>query len=171
MTEYNKTSVFHLLGISHRIANQQVIMQEKISSHKRLYIRPRVTKISINRPNGRGTRMIYDIIMQSMKDNVGREISISFSREEADSTFSGIDFAYKRTILLNEYRFVMEGLAKVSRNPLSKIKPFKMQIDYIFANDVFYEAVYCKNQTIRHLKLLELDYVEEQSKPSHHEIV
>ena len=117
-------------------------------------------------PNGmkqsidRGSKMTYRVLTQGVFDNVGKNIVLRFGRTEEDMITSNVDFYFRELRLLTPKRFVLEGYANMSRSPISvgKTKPRKIQIDYRFDQQQFYEAVYCANGTVRDLKLLKLDY-------------
>jgi hypothetical protein len=104
--------------------------------------------------------MTYRVLTQGIKDNVGEYIVLRFGRTEEDSTTSNVDFYFRELRLLTHKRFVLEGYANMSRSPISvgKTKPKKIQIDYQFDTQQFYEAVYCANGTVRDMKPLNLDY-------------
>ena len=108
----------------------------------------------------RGSSMAYRVLTQGVKDNVGEYVVLRFGRTEEDMTTSNVDFTFKELRLLTPKRFVLEGYANMSRSPISigKTKPKKIQIDYQFDTQQFYEAVYCANGTVRDMKPLNLDY-------------
>lgn len=81
-------------------------------------------------------------------------IVLKFGRTEVDSSTSSVEFTFKEVKLLTPKHFVIEGEANISRCPLPK----KMLIDYMFGTQQFYEAICCANGTVRHMKLLCLDY-------------
>lgn len=106
----------------------------------------------------RASEITYEVLTQGVKDNVGDSFELKFGRKEIDGTTSEVVFTFKEVRLLTKTRFVIEGNVKTSRcpNPLGKIKPKRIQIDYHFDNETFYEAVYCANGTIRDKKPLKL---------------
>lgn len=108
----------------------------------------------------RGSKMTYRVLTQGVFDNVGENIVLRFGRTEEDFTTSNVDFYFKELRLLTTKRFVIEGTCSMSRSPISvaKTKPKKIQIDYKFDEQQFYEAVYCANGTVRDIKPLNLDY-------------
>lgn len=105
-------------------------------------------------------KMTYGVLTQGLFDTVGENIVLRFGRTEEDMTTSNVDFYFRELRLLNPKRFVLEGCADMSRSPMSvgKTKPRKIQIDYRFDRQQFYEAVYCANGTVRDMKPLKLDY-------------
>lgn len=108
----------------------------------------------------RGSKMTYQVLTQGIFDNVGKSIVLRFGRTEEDFTTSNVDFYFNELRLLTPKRFVIEGTCNMSRSPISvgKTKPKKIQIDYKFDEQQFYEAVYCANGTVRDIKPLNLDY-------------
>ena len=98
--------------------------------------------------------MTYKVLTQGIFDNVKENIVLFFGRPEEDFTTNNVDFYFKELILLTPKRFVMEGYANMSRSPISR----KIQIDYRFDQQQFYEAVYCANGIVRDMKPLKLDY-------------
>ena len=121
---------------------------------------PTGMKQSVRAKRDRGNKMAYRVLTQGIFDNVGENIVLYFGRTEEDFTTSNVDFYFKELRLLTHKRFVMEGYANMSRSPISvgKAKPRKIQIDYRFDQQQFYEAVYCANGTVRDMKPLKLDY-------------
>ena len=115
---------------------------------------------SIRNKRDRAGKMSYKVLTQGIFDNVGENIMLYFGRTEEDFTTSNVDFYFKELRLLTPNRFVIEGYAKMTRSPISvgKTKPRKIQIDYRFDQQQFYEAVYCANGTVRDMKPLKLDY-------------
>ena len=106
------------------------------------------------------SKMTYKVLTQGVFDNVGKSIVLRFGRSEEDFTISNVDFYFNELRLLTPKRFVIEGTCNMSRSPISdgKRKPKKIQIDYKFEEQQFYEAVYCANGTVRDIKPLNLDY-------------
>ena len=106
------------------------------------------------------SKMSYKVLTQGVFDNVGKNIVLKFGRTEEDFTTSNVDFYFKELRLLTPKRFVIEGTCDMSRSPIpvGKRKPKKIQIDYKFEEQQFYEAIYCANGTIRDIKPLNLDY-------------
>ena len=121
---------------------------------------PNGMKQSVWAKRDRANKMTYRVLTQGIFDNAGENIVLYFGRTEEDFITSNVDFYFKELRLLTPKRFVMEGYANMSRSPISvgKAKPRKIQIDYRFDQQQFYEAVYCANGTVRDLKLLKLDY-------------
>ena len=117
-------------------------------------------KQSMRSERDRESKMTYEVLTQGLLDNVSKNIVLMFGRTEEDFTTSNVDFYFKELRLLTPMRFVMEGYAEMSRSPISvgKAKPKKIQIDYRFDQQQFYEAVYRANGTIRDRKPLTLDY-------------
>lgn len=123
-------------------------------------------KKSIRDKRDRSSSMIYKVLTQGIKDNIGENFVLMFGRKEEDMTTSNVDFYFQELKLLTPKRFVIEGYANLSRSPISigKAKPKKIQIDYRFDTQQFYEAVYCANKTVRDMKKLNLDYAGDEGR-------
>lgn len=108
---------------------------------------------------------IYDKITQGVKDNIGDSLRLTFGRKELDRSTSTIVFYFDKVVLLTKQRAVIEGRVMESRSPIptGRTKPKRIQIDYHFYDQTFYEAVYCANNTVRDMKPLKLDYSEDGS--------
>jgi len=121
---------------------------------------PNGMRQSMRAKRDRGSKMTYRVLTQGIIDNVGNNIVLRFGRTEEDFTTSNVDFYFRELRLLTPKRFVIEGVCNMSRSPISvgKTKPRKIQIDYQFEQQQFYEAVYCANGTVRDMKPLNLDY-------------
>lgn len=98
----------------------------------------------------------YPGLTQGVINHIG-EFVLSFGRKEPDRTTSNVDFSFQSVRLLTEKRFVIEGLADISRFGRGK----KYLIDYRFDNQNFSEAVCCKNGTVRDMRSLKLVYTGE----------
>lgn len=150
--------------ITHRMATIPVISNmnsnDELLRGNNVETLPNGMKQSIRSKRDRGSKMTYRVLTQGVFDNVGKNIVLRFGRTEEDMITSNVDFYFRELRLLTPKRFVLEGYANMSRSPISvgKTKPRKIQIDYRFDQQQFYEAVYCANGTVRDLKLLKLDY-------------
>ena len=150
--------------ITHRMATIPVISNmnsnDGLLRGNNVETLPNGMKQSIRSKRDRGSKMTYRVLTQGVFDNVGENIVLRFGRTEEDMTTSNVDFYFRELRLLTPKRFVLEGYANMSRSPISvgKTKPRKIQIDYRFDQQQFYEAVYCANGIVRDLKLLKLDY-------------
>lgn len=102
---------------------------------------------------------IYKRLTQGVVDNVGSNFYLSFGREEPDGSTSEVEFYFTEVILLTEKRVVIQGNANMSRSdvPIGKKRPSTIQIDYHFDEQKFYEAVFCRNNTVRDKRPLSLD--------------
>lgn len=107
----------------------------------------------------RSSSISYDVLTQGVKDNIGESFVLKFGRKEEDRTVSDVTFTFDKVLVLTNDRFVIEGFCRMSRSPvsISRKKPTKIQIDYQWKEQKFYEAVYCANGTIRHKKELKLN--------------
>ena len=105
------------------------------------------------------SKLIYKELTQGVEDNVGKNFHLSFGRDEPDESTTDLHFFFDKVILLTDKRVVLEGQARMSRsgNPIGHYKPSTIQIDYIFDEQKFYEAVYCRNNTVRDMRELTLD--------------
>ena len=105
------------------------------------------------------SEQIYAQLTQGVKDNVGEYFHLSFSRKEPDESSSEVHFFFTEVLLLTDNRVVLKGDAKMSRSdiPIGKNRPKTIQIDYHFNENKFYEAVYCKNNTVRDIREISLD--------------
>ena len=150
--------------VGHRMATKPFVSNinsnDELSRGNDTETLPNGMKQSIRAKRDRGVKMTYKVLTQGIFDNVKENIVLFFGRPEEDFTTSNVDFYFKELILLTPKRFVMEGYANMSRSPISigKSKPRKIQIDYRFDQQQFYEAVYCANGTVRDMKPLKLDY-------------
>lgn len=150
--------------IGHRMATKPLVSNinsnDELSRGNDTETLPNGMKQSIRAKRDRGVKMTYKVLTQGIFDNVKENIVLFFGRPEEDFTTSNVDFYFKELILLTPKRFVMEGYANMSRSPISigKSKPRKIQIDYRFDQQQFYEAVHCANGTVRDMKPLKLDY-------------
>ena len=150
--------------VGHRMATKPLVSNinsnDELSRGNDTETLPNGMKQSIRAKRDRGVKMTYKVLTQGIFDNVKENIVLFFGRPEEDFTTSNVDFYFKELILLTPKRFVMEGYANMSRSPISigKSKPRKIQIDYRFDQQQFYEAVYCANGTVRDMKPLKLDY-------------
>lgn len=153
-----------LLEIDHRTATKPIVSNmnsnDELLRGNDIETLPNGSRQSIRAKRDRGSSMTYRVLTQGIKDNVGEYIVLRFGRTEEDSTTSNVDFYFRELRLLTSKRFVLEGYANMSRSPISvgKTKPKKIQIDYQFDTQQFYEAVYCANGTVRDMKPLNLDY-------------
>ena len=144
--------------IDHRTATKPIISNmnsnDELSRGNDGETLPTDMKQSIREKSDRGSKMTYRLLTQGLFDNVGENIVLEFGRTEVDMTTSNVDFYFRELRLLNPKRFVLEGYANTSRSPMQK----KMQIDYRFDKQQFYEAVYCANGTVRDMNPLKLDF-------------
>lgn len=144
--------------IGHRTATKPLVSNinsdDELSRGNDTETLPNGMKQSIKVKRDRGVKMTYKVLTQGIFDNVKENIVLFFGRPEEDFTTSNVDFYFKELILLTPKRFVMEGYANMSRSPISR----KIQIDYRFDQQQFYEAVYCANGIVRDMKPLKLDY-------------
>ena len=144
--------------IGHRTAAKPLVSNinsdDELSRGNDTETLPNGMKQSIKVKKDRGVKMTYKVLTQGIFDNVKENIVLFFGRPEEDFTTSNVDFYFKELILLTPKRFVMEGYANMSRSPISR----KIQIDYRFDQQQFYEAVYCANGIVRDMNPLKLDY-------------
>ena len=144
--------------INHRDATAPMVInmnaQDEIKRGNAIEVLPDGTILSFYDQRRKASAEIYDRLTQGIFDNVGENIVLRFGRTEMDMTTSNVDFYFRKLRLLSPKRFVLEGCANMSRSPTSR----KMQIDYRFDRQQFYEAVYCANGTVRDMKPLKLDY-------------
>ena len=144
--------------INHRDATAPMVInmnaQDEIKRGNAIEVLPDGTILSFYDQRRKASAEIYDRLTQGIFDNVGENIVLRFGRTEMDMTTSNVDFYFRKLRLLSPKRFVLEGCANMSRSPTSR----KMQIDYRFDQQQFYEAVYCANGTVRDMKPLKLDY-------------
>ena len=144
--------------IDHRTATKPIISNmnsdDELSRGNDVETLPTGMKQFMRAKRDRSSKMTYRVLTQGIFDNVGENIVLRFGRTEEDMTTSNVDFCFRKLRLLNPKRFVLEGYANTSRSPMPK----KMQIDYRFDQQQFYEAVYCANGTVRDMKPLKLDY-------------
>ena len=96
---------------------------------------------------------VYPMLTQGVINHIG-EFVLTFGRKEPDRSTSNVVFSFQSVRLLTEKRFVIEGLADISRFGKGK----KYLIDYRFDNQNFSEAVCCKNGTVRDMRNLKLVY-------------
>ena len=150
--------------IDHRTATTPIVSNmnsnDELSRGNSVETLPNGDKQSIRAKRDRGSSMTYRVLTQGIKDNVGERIKLLFGRTEEDFTTSNVDFYFQELRLLTQKRFVIEGYANMSRSPIpvGKTRPKRIQIDYRFDTQQFYEAVYCANGTVRDMKPLNLDY-------------
>ena len=153
-----------LTEIGHRASTLPIVTNiqanKELEKGNDVYIRPNGKLDSLKRKRGRSSEITYRLLNQGIIDNVGDGFILTFGREEPDSTFSNLTFKFQNLRLLTEKRFVIEGIAEMSRHPIpvGSKKPKKIQIDYIFDKQCFYEAVYCANGTVRDMRKLSLDH-------------
>ena len=144
--------------IDHRTATKPIISNmnsdDKLSRGNDVETLPTGMKQFSRAKRERGSKMTYRVLTQGIFDNVGENIVLRFGRTEEDMTTSNVDFYFRELRLLSPQRFVLEGCANMSRSPM----PRKIQIDYRFDQQQFYEAVYCASGTVRDMKPLKLDY-------------
>ena len=95
------------------------------------------------------------LLTQCVRDDVGDSFVLTFGLQHPDKVVSNVTFTLESVILLTEKRFVIEGIADVSRIP-KLLK--KYRIDYKFDDSSFFEAVCCKNGTVRDMRPLKLDF-------------
>lgn len=151
-----------LLEMEHRVATIPFVSNlkstDKIDNGYDTYVKPNGTVSNEYERQNKASKLSYEVITHAIFDNIGT-FELGFGRPENDGTTSRLYFQFKRILFLNKDRFVIEGYANMSRGPIavSKRKPKTIQIDYLFAETSFYEAIYCANGTIRHLKKLKLD--------------
>ncbi|MCR5152932.1 MAG: hypothetical protein K6A98_07275 [Prevotella sp.] len=124
------------------------------------YVRPNGKRDSILHKSERASADILPLLTQGVKDNVGDGFVLTFGRKEPDRSVSNLTFTFELVRLLTDKRFVIEGTAKMSRSPIpvGSKKPKRIQIDYKFDEQCFYEAVYCANGTVRDMRPLKLDF-------------
>ncbi|MCQ2203555.1 MAG: hypothetical protein MJZ15_03835 [Bacteroidales bacterium] len=149
--------------IGHRLATRpmgiNMCADNKIDKGNDVYIAKNGKQTSLDDIREKSSKISYDILTQGVKDNIGDSLVLNFGRPEVDRTTSSVRFVFDKMRLLTDKRFVMEGFVTTSRspNPLGSKKPKRIQIDYLWNEQQFYEAVYCANGSVRHLAKLKLN--------------
>ncbi len=153
-----------LLEINHRDATVPFVdkmdAQDEIRRGNDIEVLPDGTALSFYDKRRKSSEEIYKRLTHGIIDNVGEHFELSFGREGPDESITDVEFHFNEALLLTKNRLVIQGDAKMSRSdiPIEEIRPSRIQIDYKFDEQQFYEAVYCANGSVRDLRPLSLDY-------------
>ena len=153
-----------IMEIDHREATDAMVdnlkAQDEINRGNNIEIAPDGSILSFYDKRRTASEAIYKRLTQGVIDNVGEHFHLQFGREEPDGSTAEVNFYFEEVVLLTNNRLVIGGYANMSRSdiPIGKKRPRKIQIDYKFNEQQFYEAVYCANHTVRDMRPLTLDY-------------
>lgn len=100
----------------------------------------------------------YKVLNTARIDTVGKTVVLTFSEEQEDRSYKGLEFTLDKIEMASAKRVVFSGMGSVNGKT-----PEKMYIQYLFSpNDKknenhFYRVGYYAGGSIRRLHVLELD--------------
>ena len=101
----------------------------------------------------KSAKINYEALSLSVFDTIGHFKLLFIKPEKEKYLSSKVSFSFNEIIFLRQDCFIMQGITEMSKHPIPsskyRPKPIYVQIQYDFAEEKFYEVVYCANGTIR----------------------